>query len=388
MAMAYIRFTAEGERLSAFRDALRRNGVSCRKQQISSSVFSAEISADAQRMLTALASQYEIHTEIAARHGLRFRLEPFRKRYGFIFGLLCGISFLSWCNAAVRSIEITGNERISDTEIVRALSDLGVHYGVPFRDLPYNYIEQQMRLAVHDIEWITLRHSGGRLIVDLTEERLPPEMHQDRIPSNVIAAETAQITGMDIRSGFAVKQIGDTVKAGDLLITGAQTDAFGICRYYHAEGTVTGTYFDTFEETIPFVSELPVRGSSKTETILSVFGKRIPLTLSFKRPAPSEQIIYEEDREPLMLFGRQLPISVIRCRYTDRETAVTVYSEAEVLAMLDESAARYEQNFHVHDKIISKRTEFIHSDLGISLKNAYIYEGVIGKSSEFFVKLS
>lgn len=386
--MAYIRFAAEGSRLSAFRDALRRNGVSCRKQQISGAVFSAEIPAAAQRMFSALAEQYEIHTKITARRGLRFRLAPFRKRYGFIFGLLCGMWFLFWCNAAVRSIEITGNKRISDAEIIRALSELGVHYGVPFRDLPYQYIEQQMRLAVHDIEWITMRHSGGRLIVDLTEERLPPAMHQDRVPTNVIAAETAQITGMDVRGGFAVKQIGDTVKAGELLITGTQTDAFGICRCYHAEGIVTGTYFDTFEQTLPFVSELSLRGKTGTETVLSVFGKRIPLTLGFVRPEPSEQIIYEEDREPFILFGRQLPLALIRCRYTVQESVLTVFTENEIHAMLEESAARYEQNFHADDKIISKRAEFTQTDLGISLKIHYIFEGVIGKSSEIFVKLS
>lgn len=386
--MASIRFTAAGRRLPEFRDALRRNGVRCKNQQLRSEIFQAECGAGCQRMLSALAAHYEVRLEIAARHGLRFRLAPYRLRFGFLFGLLCGILFLRWCNAAVRSIEITGNERIPDAEIVRALAGLGVGYGVPFRELPYDYIEQQMRLAVHDIEWITLRHSGGRLIVDLTEERLPPEMHSSRIPANIVAAETAQITGIDVRGGFAVKQVGDTVRAGELLITGAQTDAFGICRYYHAEGTVTGTYFDSFEQMQPFVCELPVRGCTQTETRLSVFGRRIPLTIGFVPPAPSEHLIYEEDREPFSLFGRLLPLSLIRCRYTEQETEITVFSEDEVRAMLAESAARYEQNFHADDTVISKKTEFYRSDLGILLKINYVFEGVIGKSSEIFVKLS
>ena len=217
-------------------------------------------------LFRSLAARGQIAVEITARRGLRYRLTSFRGRWGFLCGMLLGSMFLFWCNAAVRSIEITGNTRIPDAEIIRALSELGVSYGVPFRDLPYRYIEQQMRLAVHDIEWITMRHRGGRLIVDLTEERLPPAMDERRVPVNIVAAETAQITGMDIRSGFAAKQVGDTVRAGDLLISGAQTDAFGICRYYHAEGTVTGTYFDTFEQMLPYVSELPVRGSTETDT--------------------------------------------------------------------------------------------------------------------------
>ena len=39
-------------------------------------------------------------------------------------------------------------------------------------------------------------------------------------------------------------------------------------------------------------------------------------------------------------------------------------------------------------RLISKETEFSQSDLGISLKINYVFEGVIGKSCEIFVKLS
>ena len=386
--MAVIRIEADGEQLAAFRDALRRNGVRCRNQQMRGECFSAETAAGAYRMLEALAARYQVRLTVKERHGLRYFFAPYRMRLGFVCGALCGIWFLWWCNARIRSIEITGNQRVPEAEIVRALADLGVSYGVPFRDLPYSYIEQQMRLAVSEIEWITMRHRGGRLIVDLTEETPPPEMHMDHIPTNVIAAETAQITGMDVRGGFAVKQIGDTVHAGDLLITGAQTDAFGICKYYHAEGIVTGTYFDTFEQEIPFVSEIPVRGRTQTETVLSVFGRRISLTLGFAQPEADPDLIYEEDAEPLMLFDRRLPLSVIRCRYTQQETAITVFSEAEIRTMLEESAARYERNFHAEDTVLSKKAEFSRSDLGISLKINYVFEGVIGKSSEIFVKLS
>ena len=92
--------------------------------------------------------------------------------------------------------------------------------------------------------------------------------------------------------------------------------------------------------------------------------------------------------EPLYLFQRRLPLALIRCRYTVQETVITAYSEDEIRSMLTESAARYVQNFHADDTLISKKAEFSRSDLGISLKINYVFEGVIGKSSEIFVKLS
>ncbi len=386
--MAEIRFQAGGTALSAFRDALRREGIACKGQQIQAGEFYAACSVRDEPHLRALAETYAVTLTILHRSGLRYRLAPYRYRFGILFGFLLGGMLIYWCNAGIRQIEITGNERVSDDEVLHALAELGVQYGTRFRDLPYTYLEQRMRLSIHDIEWITMRHTGGRLIVDMTEERLPPEMVHNRMPANLIAAVPAQITKVDVRGGHAVCKAGDTVKAGAVLITGVQEDARGFSRYYHADGIVRGIYTAEFTEEQPFVAEIPVRGQTQTETVLSVFGKRLPMTFGFRAPEDLSQVIYEEDADPLMLFGRRTPLTVLHCRYTPRETAITVFSEAEARKKLEESAARYEQNFHAEDVIMSREAEFTRTDLGISLKINYVFEGVIGKSSEIFVKLS
>lgn len=383
---ATVIFTAEGEQLAAFRDALRRYGIRCRAQQMRGNAFHAVCAARDENRLRYLAEVYKIVLDVR-RRGLRYLLRPCRFRFGLLCGLVLGGMFLYWCNAAVRRIEITGNARIQDGEILRVLADMGVQYGTPFRDLRYTWLEQRLRLDIDDIEWVTLRHTGGRLIIDLTEEREPPEMVHDRMPCNVVADVSAQITGIDVRGGHAVCKAGDTVRPGDVLITGVQQDQLGLTHYYHADGIVTGIYPDEFTEEQPFVAELPVRGRSVSETVLSVFGRRIPLTFGFQPPADLSGIIYEEDAEPFMLFSRRTPLTLLHCRYTQQETTVTAFSEDEVYAMLEESARRYERNFHANDLILSRKAAYSRTDLGISLKINYIFEGTIGKRSEIFVKL-
>ena len=149
-----------------------------------------------------------------------------------------------------------------------------------------------------------------------------------------------------------------------------------------------GIYPAEFTKEQPFVAELPVRGESVSETVLSVFGRRIPMTVGFQPPQDMSQIIYEEDAEPLMLFSRRTPLTLLHCRYTQQETAPAVFSEAEARAILDEAARCYERNFHANDLILGRDAVYSQSDLGISLKINYIFEGVIGKTSEIFVKLS
>ena len=385
--MAYISFSAEGDRLSAFRDALRSTSLPCMAQQMRGGVFYAKTGAKNSRRLSELAGEYDIRLTVLERHGLRFLLHPYRFRFGLLCGLVCGCFFLYWCNATVRRIEIHGNETVSDTEILKALADLGVERGVVLSEIPYTYIEQRMRLRISDIEWIALRGRGGLLTVELTEEQKQPEMLETNIPCNIVAAVPAQVTGINVLGGHAAVQKGDPVKAGQILISGVKADKRGISRYYHADGTVTGIYTAEFTQEQPFVAELPVCGKTVTGTALELFGERFTLSPLPELPAGDRPLLYEEHAEPLTLLGHDLPFRRIDCHCTLPQTAVCVFSEEETVALLEESAARFERNFHADDKIISRDAEFSRTNLGISLKINYVFEGVIGKSSEIFVKL-
>lgn len=376
--------TAEGDHLAAFRDALRHTGIRCRHQQMRGGCWNAEIALYDKNRVQTLAEAHDVALTITRETGLRRRLRPYRKRLGLLLGIALGCVFFYRSNAFVRSIEITGNTEISEEEILSALDALGIRYGTKISDIAFSETERSMRLAVSDIEWITMRHTGGRLIVDLTEERDPPPLRSENMASNYIATQTAQITSISVLGGVAVCKRGDAVKAGDLLISGVDTDKRGITRYYRGDGVVKGIYEADFTQEQPFVAELPVRGETVTQTVLTLFGKRLPLS---QPPDNAADCIYEEEKNPLVLFGHTLPITLLRCRYTEQITAVAVFSKEEATAVLEEAAARFEHNFHADDTILRRTVSFQQSDLGISLKIHYVFEGVIGKRSEFFVKL-
>ncbi len=383
---AWIDFSAEGGELSAFRGGLRSRHFPCRQQQMCGGSFHAQTRARNWYGIVRLAEETGTELTVHRKTGLRFRLRPYRLRFGLLAGMLLACAFFWWSNAYVRRIEINGNTEISDGEILSALDALGVREGTPFRAIPFTYVEQCMRLSVSRIEWIALRHTGGRLVVDLTEEHRGPETVPDRMPCNVVAAVPAQITGINVLGGTAVRQIGDAVRAGDLLISGISADPFGVTRCTHADGIVTGIYETEFSREQPYCAEVTVPGEPVSERFLSVFGKRF--SLSFRFRPPEGDFIYEETQEPLTLFGRTLPIAQITGSYTPLLPTIAVYSEDEVRAMLEESASIYERNFHQNDRILSRKAVFVPTDLGISLKIHYEIEGVIGKTSEIFVKLS
>ena len=381
---AWIAFSAEGAELTAFRDALRTAHFPLAAQQIRGGVLYARARAKHWFGITRTAADCGIRLTVLRRRGLRFALAPYRLRLGLFCGLLLGTALYIWCNCFVRSIEIHGNTAVSDTEILCALDALGVRRGTPVSEIPFTYVERRMRLAVSGIEWIALRHTGGRLIVDLTEERKPPELVRDRIPCNYIADVNAQLTDIRVLGGQAVRQAGDTVRAGDVILSGAVEDRYGTTRFYHADGIVTGIYETDFSQELEFCDEVPAAGETRTRRVLEVFGKRLPLP--FQPDPPSGTVIYREEPHPLTLLGCRLPFALIDCRYTEAQSAVAVRTPEELRALLLDAAARYERNFHRNDEILSRSETFTETDLGISLKIHYEIKGIIGKTSEIFVK--
>lgn len=381
---AWVSFTAEGVQLNAFRDALRTAHFPLAAQQMRGGVLYARARARHWFGVSGAAERYGVRLTVLRRRGLRFLLAPYRLRLGLLCGLLLGLALFVWCNCFVRSIEIYGNTTISDAEILSALDSLGVRRGTAVGGIEFSLVERRMRLAVRGIEWIAMRHTGGRLIVELTEEREPPEPVRDRIPCNYIADVDARLTDIRVLGGQAVRQAGDTVRAGDLILSGAVEDKFGTTRYYHADGIVTGIYETDFTQEEPFCREVPVTGETVTRRVTEVFGQRI--ALPFQPDPPAGTVMYEEERHPLTLFGLRLPFARIDCCYTETGTAVTARTADELRALLRASAARYEQNFHADDRILSRTEAFAETDLGISLKIHYEIEGIIGKTSEIFVK--
>ncbi len=382
---SYIRFEASGVNITAFRDALRKNGIPCMRQVVSGTIYYAMLHPVYRKRFLAIAAEHGIAVNITEEKGWRVWLRPVRLRYGLLIGILPAAAFIWWSNRTVRSIEIYGNESISDTHLLTVMEEIGIYRGAEYAEINFSLAEQLLRLKISDIEWISLRHTGGRLVVELEEETKAPTLYHDRIPTNYIATVNAQITDMQVFNGTATVAIGDAVKEGDILISGVTEDVRGITRLKHADGEIRGIYQETLTLYHPFCVETTVQGKTHTAEYLECFGQRFPLTVGFEEPIGS--YIYTEEPQPLIVWGRTLPFSRIRCNYTMQETTIAVYSTEEIAMIQDEEALRFEENFHSEDTILGKEYIQTADDLGISLKINYIFEGVIGKTSEIFVKM-
>ena len=282
----------------------------------------------------------------------------------------------------ITDIEIEGNERISDGTILAALDEAGIRPGALISGIDFVHCENLLQLNVEGIAWAGMHRTGSRIVVEVTEIREKPDMVLDRLPCNVVASHSAELTSVSVLSGKQMHITGDYVPEGALLISGVVTGEDGHTSLYHAMGSITGTYTEEVVFTAPEETEewLPA-GHEEVSRKLRLFGLEVPLS-SGKEEFGS--FTSETTEEMLTFSGKALPVGIITERRT--ETALTVhrYTPEEQQDILMQKIFIYEKNFLSGDTEILSRE--IPDISGSTVTVKYTLSGDICETREILAK--
>lgn len=214
-------------------------------------------------LLRELAERVGCQIQVEGRRGLPDFLLRFRKRYAFLVGLtlsLCAVAVLS---QFVLTIEVTGNERVPTAVILTQLRQLGVKTGVYGPSIERQQVAQEALLKLEELSWMGINLHGTRLEV-IVRERIPaPERVDEKGYYDIVAEADGIITQVEAELGDAVVKEGDTVLAGETLISGTVTMeppqySDQPARYYqtHARGRVWARTWRTLTAAIPVQAEV------------------------------------------------------------------------------------------------------------------------------------
>lgn len=153
------------------------------------------------------------------RRGLPFFLKGFRRRYALLAGLALCLVLLSLGSRTILTIDVTGNETISDGEILSQLRLCGVGVGTYGPSIPIRTVENRMLLTMDQLSFFSLNLHGTRAEVVVREADPAPELEEERKPADVVSSATGIITQMEPWSGDAQFQEGDAVLEGETLIS-------------------------------------------------------------------------------------------------------------------------------------------------------------------------
>ncbi|MTI81476.1 MAG: sporulation protein YqfD [Firmicutes bacterium] len=192
--------------------------------------------------------------KIESRKGMPFVFNRMKKRKVLVIGAVSFLIVLYMLSSFVWFIDIIGNNKIADDEVLKAARQAGLTRGVLKWNIDTAAVEQAIKDKLPTVSWAGVYVKGTRAKVEIVEKKLIENGAAEDQPVHIVAKKTGLVKDILVLSGEAVVKEGDTVSAGQVLISGevipeekpedpSQTEEdnpspIAMPRYVHAKGMV------------------------------------------------------------------------------------------------------------------------------------------------------
>jgi len=174
------------------------------------------------------------------------RLKGFVKRHMVLFiGLAIVLLLLVLSGFFIWDMEVYGNDKLSDGEILRALADCGVDCGTFWPGMDKELLRSEMLLRLPELAWMTVNVNSSRASVVVSERLEKPEIYVESDSADLIAKNTGIIKNISALNGKLMVEAGQAVTEGEVLVSGIMDSISSEPRFVRAQGEViAGTWHE------------------------------------------------------------------------------------------------------------------------------------------------
>lgn len=190
--------------------------------------------------------------------GLYSFYKNFLLRLGITFGILTCLILCVIANFFILKIEIMGNEIIKTSQIIEYLVNQNICVFSSKNVLDTEQIELDLMDNFNEISMISVIEKGTTLIINIKEKPENNEYVSGEY-ENLVSTFNGRITEFQLVSGTPLKNVGDIVKVGDVLVQSTYVDSAGNFQNIKAEAHITAevwyegrtVHYDSVIQTLP-----------------------------------------------------------------------------------------------------------------------------------------
>ena len=300
-----------------------------------STIMYANVGIADYKKLKQVARKTKSKIKIQRKKGLPFTIKKYRKRkiFGILFVVILALLIVS--SNYIWNIEISGNVKITNQEILQSLEESGLKVGLSKNDIDINAVISKIRLDREDISWIGITVKGTNAIVKIKEAAKAPEVIDENKFCNIVANKTGMITKINVQNGTANVKVGDIVEEGDILVNGYLEGKYTGTRYVHGAATVEAKIWYTKKEKAMLKQQIPVQTGNE-EKKYSIKFKKNQINL-FKTLSKFEKYDTINENKKIILFSNfYLPIEVVKITNKEYVLQDVTYTNEEQIQILTE----------------------------------------------------
>lgn len=206
---------------------------------------------------------------VEKRRGIPFGLLWIFRRKALMIGLVVIAFVMFAASLYVWDVRVTGLEDTAN--IKEELSSYGVALGTYKQNVDLSEIATKIIVAHDEIAWIDISFKGVVVVVEIVPAIRVPEVVDENTPCDVVASKDAYIIGVTARAGRATVKVGDTVRKGDMLISGLVWDEGKKRIMFAARGEVVGNVWYTATISQPIFEQTRQKtGNTQSQRVIFI----------------------------------------------------------------------------------------------------------------------
>ncbi len=207
-----------------------------------------------ERRLREIMAELDAEVSVVERTGAPELWRRVKRRYVLLGAAALLPLVLAVSAGRIWGFEVSGNDTVSTPEILQALECCGVAVGTRGAGLDQDGLRNRVLPLLPDVVYLAVNVRGCTAHVQVVERTRPPHLYRDGDVQNIVASRSGLVTEVTALDGAAVVSPGDTVTAGQLLISGVADSPRG-ARLMRATGTVRARTWYTLTVPIPLAAE-------------------------------------------------------------------------------------------------------------------------------------
>ena len=281
---------------------------------------------------------------VLGKYGLPFFVSKMWRRKPFVAGLFGCILF--WCLASrfIWDIRIEGNFALTEDVLLDYLEEQGVHTAMKKSALEIAELEQALREDYDLITWTSVQLRGTTLLIHIKENEMPVYDNRNQAEADkgmdLVAEKEGVVTYIITRSGVPQVACGDSVRKGDVLVSGAvpvynEDTTVRRYQYVQADADITISYARnlSLEEEIAYdekcytgeTIEIPVVGTGEKEVAFRI------------RKVPYDFYDTSEEKKQVQLLDHlYLPVYYGKRTVQEYEIVPKMHTDEEMKTLLQE----------------------------------------------------
>lgn len=312
---AGVDFAASGGRSEKLITLCGRQGISLYKIRPTVDGFTARLPARRYREVSRLARRCGTRLRVRKRRGVLFRLRAYRGRWGLVLAPLVFAAAVHLLGQSVWSIRYDRLDAAARSRVEQVLYSMDICEGAVLTQEKLRLAEKQLMDGDEAFGWVSLNFEKGRLVVEASSALQKPAIESND-PVDLVAAADGILLEVNAQEGFAVKSVGQTVAAGDVLVSAHKPDPYEQPVESHAKGLVVAAVKKTYQCVQPSTYEVQaLTGRVASSCRLRLFGHTLELGAQLPEGGEVRTV-----HRPLTVLGFALP-ATIEERYVPQREA-------------------------------------------------------------------